>query len=219
MVDHGRCTMARLIFLLVLFAAGATAGRGSLRLEAPVFVGETDAVLQYDDGTAYWIAWEGLYRGVWFDVTDFAEAGTGFNAEFTEFWFYHLPSHSWDTSSFYAELWNGDAPVGPTYRLDQTTVIATHYAPVYANFSPTLGTESNFWVLENTIMSSSRMPSILADNSPNPTSHSYYSNNFILWEPWILGGATANDYFVRAGGDILGALDTESWGAIKGLFR
>jgi hypothetical protein len=27
--------------------------------------------LRYDDGTACWLTWAGLFRGVWFDVEDF----------------------------------------------------------------------------------------------------------------------------------------------------
>jgi hypothetical protein len=99
-------------------------------------------------------------------------------------------------------------------------MVATHYAPVHANYSPTITTEANIWGLVNTSMSSGGWPAILGDNTPQFPSHSFYSDDFIIWEPWIIGGAaTANDYFVRARGVMIWALDSESWGSIKGLFR
>jgi hypothetical protein len=207
--------MKHAVFLLVLLAAGAMAVVGSVRLETPVIVGGTDQILQYDDGSAWWCTWGGLYRGVWFDVTDFDMDGYGFIAEYTEFWFYHMSDSPWDTDQFYAELWNGEAS-GPVTRLDQTSMIATHYAPVYANYSPTIETEANFWTLVYTRMSSGGWPSTIGDNTPNPTNHSFTSDNFFLWEPWT---ASANDLFIRAGGDLLSALETESWGSIKLLYR
>jgi hypothetical protein len=212
--------MKCMMFLLVLLAAGAIAGGGSIRLEAPVIC-ETDAVLQYDDGTAYWLTWSGLYRGVWFDVTDFDPSGSGFAASYTEYWFYHSPAAPWDAASFYAELWNGGA-TGPVAQLNQISLIATHFAPVFANYSPVIETEANFWGLVNNSLSSGSWPTVFGDGSPNPTSHSFYSDDFIIWEPWIIDkDATACDYFIRAGGTIIGsgALEPGSWGSIKGLYR
>ena len=127
------------------------------------------------------------YRGVWFDVTDFDMDGYGFVAEYTEYWFYHHAWYCWDTASFYAELWNGDAN-GPVEQLDQTSLVATHYAPVHANYSPTIETEADFWALINTSMSSGGWPPVSADSTPQTPSHSFYSDDFILWEPWIVFG-------------------------------
>jgi hypothetical protein len=204
-----------LVVLAVLVAASFA---GNFRLETPVNCGGTDEVLSYDDGSAFWLTWGGLYRGVWFDVTDFNPAMSGLAANYMEYWFYHHSTYPWDTASFYSELWNGDA-AGPSAQLNQTSMIATHYAPVHANYSPVIETGADFWGLANTSMSSGGWPSILGDNSPNATDHSFYSDDFIIWEPWIVGGATASDYFVRASGTLIGALDSESWGAIKGLYR
>jgi hypothetical protein len=209
--------MKRLVFLPFLLAAGVAASTGSFRLEAPVIVGGTDEILSYDDGTANWLTWGGLYRGVWFDTADFGGSWP-FPAGYLEFWFYHHASYPWDTASFYAELWNGDAN-GPAEQLDQTSMVATHYAPVHANYSPVIWTDPDFWGLVNTSMSSGGWPAILGDNTPQTPSHSFYSDDFIIWEPWIIGGAaTANDYFVRASSGP-GALETETWGSIKGLYR
>jgi hypothetical protein len=204
--------------LVVLAVIVAASFAGNFRLETPVSCGGTDDVLSYDDGSAHWLTWGGLYRGVWFDVTDFDPSKTGLAAAYTEYWFFHHTSYPWDTASFYAELWNGDA-AGPSAQLNQTSMIATHYAPVHANYSPVIETEADFWGLVNTSMSSGGWPALLGDNTPNATDHSFYSDDFIIWEPWIVVGASASDYFVRASGTLIGALDSESWGAIKGLYR
>jgi len=207
--------MRKVLVLLALVAAVAVAG--SFRLENPVFVGGTDELLQYDDGSAYWLTWGGLYRGTWFDVTDFDPTATGAVLQNTQYWFYHHSSYPWDTASFYAELWNGDEG-GPVTQLNQTSKTATHYSAVTVAYSPNIEVEADFWALVNTSMSSGGWPAVLGDNSAQNPSHSFYSDDFIIWEPWIVGGATANDYLIRANGT-LGALDTESWGAIKGLYR
>jgi hypothetical protein len=209
--------MKRAMFFLVILAAGAVAVAGSIRLEAPVIIGETDEILSYDDGTANWLTWGGLYRGVWFDITDFDPTATGCEISYTEYWFYHHASYPWDTASFYAELWNGDTS-GPTVQLDQTSMIATHYSPVHANYSPAIGAASDFWGLVNTSMSSGGWPSLLGDNTPHNPSHSFYSDDFIIWEPWIVTGSTASDYFVRISAYV-NALENASWGSIKGLYR
>jgi len=210
--------MKHSLFFIILLASGMVFGAGSFLLEDPVIIGETDDILSYDDGSAHWLTWGGLYRGVWFDVTDFDPFATHVYADYTEYWFFHHTSYPWDTASFYAELWNGDV-AGPSAQLNQTSVIATHYAPVHADYSPVIVTEADFWGLVNTSMSSGGWPSMLGDNTPHIPSHSFYSDDFIIWEPWIAGGATANDYFIRTSGVPPWALESESWGAIKGLFR
>jgi len=73
--------------------------------------------------------------------------------------------------------------------------------------------------LENTSLSSGGWPCILGDNTPNSTSHSFFSDDFIIWEPWIVQGPNSNDYFIRVEGYPPWTLQSESWGAIKGQFR
>ncbi|MBD3370979.1 hypothetical protein GF402_11555 [Candidatus Fermentibacteria bacterium] len=51
----------------------------------------------------------------------------------------------------------------------------------------------NFWVLMNSEMSSGNWPSILGDNTPNIVDHSFFSDDMIVWEPYLYG-----DYYVRA---------------------
>ncbi|MCK5785778.1 MAG: hypothetical protein KAH54_04360, partial [Candidatus Sabulitectum sp.] len=89
--------------------------------------------LLYDDGTAAWLTWGGMYRGVWFNIQDFNPSAAGTMIYQSEFWFYHHSSYPWDTSDFYAEVWNGDS-AGPTSLLDQTLAAAVHYAPVYVTY-------------------------------------------------------------------------------------
>ena len=204
-----------LVVLAVIVAVGFAS---SYRLETPVYCGGTDDVLSYDDGTSHWLTWGGLYRGVWFDVTDFDPSGTGFECDYTEYWFFHHSSYPWDTASFYAELWNGTS-ASPTALLDQTSMMATHNTAILCNYSPAIIAEGEFWALVNTSMSAGGWPAILGDNTPNTVSHSFFSDDFIIWEPWIIQGPMANDYLARASGTILSALESESWGAIKGLYR
>lgn len=177
---------------------------GSARLDRPLYVGGTDDFLQYDDGTAWWITWTGLYRGVWFDIDDFYPSGFT-SLSYMELWFYHHASYPWDTGSFYAELYIGDE-TGPVMQLDQTSVTAVHYAPCYASYSSPVWVETNFWGLVNTEMSSGCWPSLLSDNTPNWTGndHSFYSDDFMEWIPWVAGGI---------------GLEAETWGGVKALFR
>jgi hypothetical protein len=203
--------------LIVLPVLVSLCFSGGYQLDAPAFCEGTDDGLQYDDGTAYWVAWAGDYRGVWFDVTDFYPETEGFTVLYTEFWFYHVAGAPWDTSNFYSELWNGDVVSGPTARLNQTLVTATHYSPVHVNYSPTIATEDDFWAIVNTTLSYNGSPTSPSDGSPNPTIHSFISDDFVLWEPYDVGGPT--DYLIRISGAFSGALETETWGSIKGLYR
>jgi hypothetical protein len=202
-------TMCALQILLLPLLAG------DAPLDRPLPIEGEWIIFQYDDGTANWLIWSGLYRGTWFNVQDFYPGAPGANVDYLEFWFYHHASYPWDVSSFYAELYDGDA-AGPTTQLNQTSVTATHYSPVHGHFGSTITVDQNFWGLVNTEMSAGGWPSILGDNTPNPTSHSFFSDDFIAWEPWIIGGATANDYFLRVG-EYFG-LHESTWGSIKTLF-
>ena len=205
---------------LLLILAFTCFAADRLRLEEPLYVGGgTDDRLQYDDGSAHWLTWGGLYRGVWFDTQDFLPGSQGLDADNTEYWFYHHSTYPWDSADFYAELWNG-GPSGPVTMLDRTLLVATHYTANFAYYVPPIATEQNFWALINTEMSAGGWPSILGDNTPNTTDHSFFSDDFIVWEPWIITGSIASDYFIMASGTIGPvSLEFESWGAIKGLHR
>ncbi len=204
----------KLAVLTVVVAASLVFG-GSAVLERPLPVGSTALEYQYDDGSAYWLTWVGDYRGTWFHFADFGASGPRSMGQL-EFWFYHHSSYPWDTTSFYAELWSGDGGL-PLTMLEQVSTQALHYAPKYVTTSPhTL--VSGCWILVNTTLSSGGWPSILGDNTPQPSySHSYYSDNLINWTPYVVSGPLANDYFIRCAP--LLALDSESWGAIKALYQ
>jgi hypothetical protein len=187
---------------------------GNAPLDQPSPVGGSRGSWAYDDGTASWLSWDGLYRGVWFNSDDF---GLIPMLSHLEFWFYHHSSYPWDTSSFYAELYNGES-AGPATLLDQTSVTALHYALSDVHYIPDMIVEQNWWGVVNTQMSSGGWPSLIGDNTPNWTgySHSFFSDDFVIWEPWIIQGPIANDYFIE--GDWWDDLAPKTWGAIKTLF-
>ena len=144
--------MAASRFLLITaacVAASHSSPPGSARLDRALPAGSTDYVLQYDDGSAWWLTWAGTYRGTWFDLEDFMPGAPGWSTEQSEYWFYHHYFYPWDTASFYSEVWDGDVSM-PSTQVDQTSVTAVHYSPVYANYSTPLYCEPQFWVLVNT---------------------------------------------------------------------
>jgi hypothetical protein len=207
--------MRRVLFVLAALSAMAFASGSNFLLDRPVVAGSTDDLLQYDDGSAYWLTWGGLYRGTWFNLDDFLPGGMG-AANNLQYWFYHHASYPWDTASFYSELYNGDA-AAPVTQLNQTSCLATHYTPITATYATPIVTESDFWGLINTEMSAGGWPSVLGDNSAGSVSHSMFSDDFIVWEPWIISGSYSNDYLIRC--TFTFGLESTTWGAIKGLYN
>jgi hypothetical protein len=203
---------------LALAVLAFTAFAGNAWIETIPAGGSTDQdYLQYDDGSPSWLTWAGTYRGVWFNTDDFLPGQDGFALDFTEYWMYHHTSYPWDTSDFYAEVWNGDY-MGPLVELDSQVVTGLHYTPVYANYSPQIVAEVDFWGIVNTEMSAGGWPALMGDATPPAVDHSYYSDDFIVWEPWS-DGTNTGDLLVRCEGDfILGALDNVTWGSIKSIF-
>lgn len=168
--------------------------------------------LQYDDGTPEQVFWWGIGRGVWFNTDDFVPGMSGFLLDFTEYWFYHHSSYPWDTCDFYAEVWNGDY-ITPSECLNSTLTTAVHFGPTFVYYDPPLDAESNFWAIENTCMSSGGWPSILGDDTPPTVNHSYYTDDFFVWEPWNNG-----DYLIRCGGEFSSDLENYTWAGIKATF-
>ncbi|MCK5786924.1 MAG: hypothetical protein KAH54_10265, partial [Candidatus Sabulitectum sp.] len=152
-----------------------------------------------------------MYRGVWFNIEDFVPGMSSCAVEQSEFWFYHHASYPWDTSDVYLEIWNGDS-MAPTTQLDQTMVTAIHYAPTFACYSPIVEAEANFWGLVNTEMSAGGWPATLGDGTPGV--HSFFSDDFIVWEPW----GDMGDYFVRVFGWPPWFLGNTTWGSLKATF-
>jgi hypothetical protein len=169
----------------------AVASAGSIIPDRPLYIPATDDLLQYDDGTANWLTWGGLYRGVWFDLEDFIPGSSGGYLMGMDYWFFHHSSYPWDTAGFFAELYTGDAGA-PVTLLDQTSATTVHYQPVEVAYS--ILVDNEFWGLVNTEMSAGGWPALLGDNTPQPVDHSFFSDDFIVWEPWVIQGPTANDY-------------------------
>jgi len=212
--------MKKVLIVLALVAAFAFAADSNL-VSNPVAGGTgSDDVLQYDDGTAHWLYSGVSYFGTWFDLTDFLPSATDFDCNSTEWWYYHHSAHPWDTDQIVVELWTGDVAM-PVSVLASDTITALHYAPVTKTYSTPVTTGDNFWMIGNTtIFSASGIPSQLYDEFDNFTGivHSFQSQDWILWDP-VIPVSDAIDALCRAEGTITSALDNESWGAIKGLYR
>jgi hypothetical protein len=210
--------MKKVLVVLALVTASAFA-TGSYRVEDPV-TGGTDDILQYDDGNSAWV-WPGInYYGTWFDVTDFMPVATGFECNYTEWWFYEHVNFPWDTDQIVVELWTGDADI-PITRLASDTITALHNAPVIVNYSIPLSTGANFWMIANTTVYSTKgLPSVIYDEFDNwtGTPHSFHSTDLTVWNPVEEAGYEINAFF-RADGVFPVLLETGSWGAIKGSIR
>lgn len=137
-----------------------------------------------------------------------------------EFWFYHHASYPWDTSDFYAEFWSGES-TGPSSILNSGLCTAVHYAPVTSDLYPDVPFwESETWGIVNTELSQGGWPSLLGDNTPNIADHSFYSDDFIVWEPWIVTGSTTSDFFIRLHETYSQtSMASATWAGIKGLWR
>ncbi|MCK5131092.1 MAG: hypothetical protein KAR40_02945 [Candidatus Sabulitectum sp.] len=168
--------------------------------------------LVYDDGTAAWLTWGGVYRGVWFNTGSFVSGTNTALIEESEFWFFHHSMYPWDTSDVYIEIWDGDA-TQPLTQLDQTLVTAVHFAPVGTVYSTPVGAGGNFWVLANTEMSSGGWPAVLGDSTPG--THSFYSDDFVAWEPW----GEMGDYLISVLATASGSsFEDITWGLLKATF-
>ncbi|MFO7949282.1 MAG: hypothetical protein R6U36_02830 [Candidatus Fermentibacteraceae bacterium] len=201
--------------IAILLMAAAFLSAGNVAIPDPVGTAPSDDELTYFDGTAWWLSWDGLYRGTWFNTEDFYGVPNDWEHGRTEMWFYHHSSYPWDTSDIYFEVYNGDQ-TGAAELLDQTRTTAGHYTAVVVECYPTFTTEPDFWLMANTELSSGGWPSILGDNTPNEVNHSFHSDDFIVWQPWIIQGPMANDYWIVAE-EIL-SLESATWGAVKTLF-
>ena len=207
----------RIISLMLLLPLCMLAD--SFRLDSPLPTGSSDDAFQYDDGSAYWLTWDGLYRATWFDAEDFIPGAPWVELHVLEFWFYHHSSYPWDTSAFMAEVWEGGVSM-PADSIDANSVTAIHYAPCYVDYGwpgPGIELDSQWWIIVNAEMSSGGWPSLLGDNTPGTSNHSFFSDDFSFWQPWILQGPTANDLFIRCWGYL--GLEPTTWGSIKTLFQ
>ena len=209
------------VLIALVLAAAFTFAADSYLVEYPV-AGRTgtDDILQYDDGTSCWIVSEALYYGTWFDMMDFT-SNPNYEFGFTEWWFYHHAALPWDTDQIVVDLWAGDA-AGPATPLASDDVTAIHNAPVIVTYSPGISIVTDFWMIANTTeYSILGLPSVIYDQFNNFTgiAHSFYNQTGLVWEPVVRAGYEIDALFrvdlIPTGS----SLNSESWGAIKGLFR
>ncbi|MCD4707437.1 MAG: hypothetical protein K8S62_06840 [Candidatus Sabulitectum sp.] len=205
--------MKKTTVILAVLALAAFAGQISVNLD-PIDRSDADWLV-YDNGSPAWLTWGGVYRGVWFNVDDFYTGALGASIEQSQFWFYHHASYPWDTSSFYAEIWNGTAP-NITTLLDQSTGTAVHYAPVFVSYATPIVTEPNFWCFTNTVMSSGGWPASLGDGGPSAVAHSYNGDTSALI-PWVVASQNCN-YFISVLADPVVSLSRTTWGSMKTVF-
>ena len=195
--------------LMMVFLASTAFAFDFMYVEdLPVGGGSVDLVyLQYDDGSIAWMTWGGMYRGVWWNVEDFQPGASGFILEYAEWWLY--PEIPGDTTECYLEIWTGDS-AGPVLLLDRTLSM---WPPGCVNYDPPISCGTDFWAVLNTELSAGGWPGILGDGTTPAVNHSFYSDDFLTWEPWVLG-----DYFIRCEGEFEMGLDGCTWGEIKAIF-
>lgn len=168
-------------------------------------------VLQYDDGIATWFSFDGMYRGVSFDLADFDPDASGFSLGYVEYWFFDPGLPPWDTAQFTAEVWSGPIS-GPQELIYSDLVVAVHFSPVYLEIGVPLVTGTDFWCIVNTEFSSYGSPSLLGDVEPD-AGRSFHADEVSAWTPWDKG-----DYMVRAAGDFAYSMNAGTWASIKNLF-
>ncbi|MFO7949283.1 MAG: hypothetical protein R6U36_02835 [Candidatus Fermentibacteraceae bacterium] len=206
--------------IAILLTAAAFVSAGNVAIPDPVETAPSDDELTYFDGTSWWLSWDGTYRGTWFNSADFYGGPYNVLINASELWFYHHPSCPWDTSEYFFELHNGPQS-GPDYEHFRVQCTALHYAPSEPEYDDCYTCEPQFWLVASTELSSGGWPSILGDNTPNEVDHSFYSDDFETWEPWIIQGPTANDYEMYCWWDCYGpgyGFESATWGAVKALF-
>ena len=79
--------------------------------------------------------------------------------------------------------------------------------------------EQNFWVIANTDMSNGGWPSLIGDNTPNDSDHSFWSKDFIVWFPWATQGSVSNDLWIATEPEPWNpGFESATWGAVKALY-
>jgi len=204
--------------IAVLLASAAFLSAGNVQIpEAGGWTPPVDG-MTYFDGTPWWLSWDGLYRGTWFNTEDFYGYSTDYCIQESEMWFYHHSSYPWDTSDVWFHVFLGDQ-MAPVQELDQTLTTATHCSAVEVLYDPIITCEENFWVIANTEMSSGGWPSLIGDNTPNYSDHSFWSEDFIVWFPWAAQGSVSNDLWIATEPEPWNpGFESATWGSIKALY-
>ena len=211
------------VLIVLALAAAASFAFDSVRIEGLTTVPGTDDMLQYDDGTPYWIIYNAKAYGTWFDVQDFSSSAGGFEVESVEWWFYHHSSLPWDTEDATLELWtsNEDNSAPGEKKKDDVVEGVVSDAATVVTYDPPIALPRNFWAVFNADAHSSEgYPSPLSDKTANSTGvdHTFATGDFLVWDP-ITAAEINVDLIVRVSGNFTEALDDESWGTIKGLYR
>jgi hypothetical protein len=147
---------------------------------------------------------------VWFHLDDFDPDATGYSISGIEFWFGNPSEPVPVMVALYDGLFGGDLLAQESMMSSQATW----------EFDPPIEAGMDWSVVVDTELSPGGWPAILGDGTPNTQygSHSFYSDDFVVWEPWIIQGPDANDYLIRTFGEPLLGLDGRTWGDIKVLF-
>jgi hypothetical protein len=198
---------AMLAAILASPGAAATAVRAG-----PVPAGSTEAVLQYDDGTAQWLMYDRTWTGTWFHLDDFCPGSPGMQVESVEFWFFHhtgIYHMIWASDWFQASLWEGSG--FPETLLDESSAMAVHYSAAYLTYPAPVETGPDFWFVTE-LAEWNGSPTPVGDREPQAVPHSFTTDDLAEWEPWQAG-----DFLYRIHGGFVD-LESSTWGAIKGLF-
>lgn len=175
----------------------------------------SDAVLQYDDGTAAWLTYLKTYRATWFHLEDFYTDPISFEVEQVEFWFYHHTAYGmmWASDDFTVELWSGGS-VGPAYLLDSSIGTAIHNSAAFLDYPDPIITGEDFWFIAVLDSTWNGTPSPLADiESSYPAQHCFYSSDRMIWEPQL------GEYLFRVHGTPQLGLESVTWASIKTVFQ
>lgn len=174
----------------------------------------TDDFLQYDDGTAEWLSFEGDYRGTWFHLDDFYadESISRFVLNYAEIWFFHVYALPWDTSDFIAEITDGP-PQTPGDVFAHQNSTALHMSPTMVYPFAPCTTSTDFTVTE-LVLSSSGAPSVASDVSPSTVDRSFSVETPGVIDIWQF------DFLIRVNGYPAPPVELTrtSWASVKAIF-
>ena len=214
-LSKGEGIIRTFIFITILLAGVVSAGHSPVEITSPQPVSVSEWITYATESPAC-ICWEGIFRGTWFSLNDFYPGATSWEIEQVAVWFDHSVSYPWDVSQVYAEIWSGGQS-GPDQQLSQILTTAVDGGPTILSYPASISAGNDFWVMINTEFSGGGWPSNLGDTeSSMSVSHSFYSDNFVSWEPWLIEGNISN-YAVFVDMTALG-FDGMSWGELKTIF-
>jgi len=150
--------------------------------------------LSYHGSSPEWMFNGGSSRGTWFHLEDFMPGAEEFTIEWAEVWLFSY------SAPVLVEIWNGNSS-GQSELLAQGELTGSEVW-----FSSPVVTGPDFWCVVNYY----EPVSILADGEPD--GHSFYSDDFLVWEPFDLG-----EFFISVGNENE-SLNKGSWAMIKSCY-